>query len=205
MKRSLVGCGVFALAWTIVPTETAQPQAGHPAAVHSDPHPDIMYVPTSPGAVEAMLKMAHVERNDIVYDLGSGDGRIVIAAARMFGAKGVGIDIDPRMIGIARQNAKQAGVENLVRFEQGNIFAADIHQATVVTLYLLTSINLRLRPKLLRELKPGTRIVSNTFDMANRWKPDESMTVGIDDYKDNPYLNPTLYLWVVPRPHSMRH
>lgn len=205
MKGLPLVCGVFLLTCTVLSTQTGQPPAPHSRAVHPDPHPDIMYVPTSPPAVEAMLKMAHVGHDDIVYDLGSGDGRIVIAAARIFGARGVGIDIDPKMIHIARENAKQAGVENLVRFQEGNIFAADIHQATVVTLYLLTSINLRLRPKLLRELKPGTRIVSNTFDMADKWKPEESMTVGLDDYKDNPYLNPTLYLWVVPRPQSIRH
>jgi ribosomal protein L11 methylase PrmA len=146
-----------------------------------------------------MLRLAGVKKTDIVYDLGCGDGRIVIAAARNFGARAVGIDIDPKLIAKAKENAKKAGVENLVRFEQGDLFTSDIREATVVTLYLLTSINLRLRPKLLRELKPGTRIVSNTFDMAGKWKPDKVTTVGpLGD--DNPYLNPTLFLWIVPKP-----
>src|SRR5688572_9357926 len=160
--------------------------------------PDVGYVPTSPPAVEAMLRLAEVKKSDVVYDLGCGDGRIVIAAAKNFGARAVGIDIDPVMIGKAKENAKRAGVEHLVRFEQGDLFKADVREATVVTLYLLTSINLRLRPKLVRELKPGTRIVSNTFDMADQWKPHKSIQVGPPG-NNNPYLNPTLFLWVVPR------
>src|SRR5437868_2300436 len=111
--------------------------------------PDVPYVPTTEQAVEAMLKLADVKKSDIVYDLGCGDGRIVIAAAKNFGAHGVGIDINPVRINEAKENAKKAGVENLVRFEENDLFQADIHEATVVTLFLLSSVNLKLRPKLI--------------------------------------------------------
>ena len=124
-----------------------------------------------------MLSLAKVKRTDIVYDLGCGDGRILIAAAKVYGAHGVGIDINPLRIREAKENAKKAGVDELVRFEENNLFQADIHEATVVTLFLLSSVNIRLRPKLLAELKPGTRVVSNTFNMGD-WKPDEQATVG---------------------------
>lgn len=134
--------------------------------------PDVPYVPTSDKAVREMLKLAGVKKSDVVYDLGCGDGRIVISAAKNYGARGVGIDIDPERIKQARENARKAGIENLVQFAENDLFAADIHEATVVTLFLLPHINLKLRPKLLKELKPGTRIVSNTFDMGN-WKPDK--------------------------------
>ena len=127
---------------------------------------DVPYVPTTEEAVRAMLKLADVKNTDIVYDLGCGDGRIVIAAAKTYGAHGVGIDIDPDRIREARANAKKADVENLVRFEENDLFQANFHEATVVTLFLLRSINLKLRPKLLQDLKPGTRVVSNTFDMG---------------------------------------
>jgi ribosomal protein L11 methylase PrmA len=129
--------------------------------------PDVPYVPTTEAAVEAMLQLADVKRTDIVYDLGCGDGRIVIAAAKNFGAHGVGIDIDPVRINEAKKNAQKAGVENLVRFEENDLFQADIHEATVVTLFLLSRVNLKLRPKLLADLKPGTRVVSNTFEMGD--------------------------------------
>src|SRR5437879_5023165 len=123
--------------------------------------PEVPYVPTTEEAVQAMLKLADVKKTDVVYDLGCGDGRIVIAAAKNYGARGVGIDIDPQRIREANENAKKAGVENLVRFEEKDLFQADIHEASVVTLFLLSSVNLRLRPKLLQDLKPGVRIVSN--------------------------------------------
>src|SRR5580704_16073804 len=118
---------------------------------------DVPYVPTTEEAVNAMLKLADVKSSDIVYDLGCGDGRIVIAAAKEYGAHGVGIDINPVRIAEAKENAKKAGVENLVRFEENDLFDADIHAATVVTLFLLNSVNEKLRPKLLKDLKPGTR------------------------------------------------
>jgi len=138
--------------------------------------PDVPFVPTTPEAVQAMLKLADVQKTDVVYDLGCGDGRIVVAAARDFGARGVGIDIDPKRIAEAKENAHKAGVEERVRFDEGDLFEADIHEATVVTLFLLSSVNERLRPKLLADLKPGTRVVSNTFQMGD-WKPDKTLTV----------------------------
>src|SRR4051794_2515125 len=134
--------------------------------------PDVPYVPTTDEAVDGMLKLAGITSADMVYDLGCGDGRIVIAAARKFGSRGVGIDINPVRINEAKENARKAGVEKLVRFEEGDLFTADIHEASVVTLFLLPNVNLRLRPRLLQDLKPGTRIVSNTFDMGD-WKPEK--------------------------------
>src|ERR1039458_8025476 len=139
--------------------------------------PDVPFVPTTDEAVQAMLKLADVKKADVVYDLGCGDGRIVIAAAREFGARAVGIDIDPQRIAEAKENAQKAGVEKLVRFEENDLFEADIHEATVVTLFLLSDVNLKLRPKLLKDLKPGTRIVSNTFYMGD-WKPIREITLG---------------------------
>src|SRR5207249_3978917 len=133
------------------------------AAQNSQPRrePDVPYVPTTEEAVQAMLKLADVKKTDVLYDLGCGDGRIVIAAAKNFGTRGVGIDINPVRIGEANENAKKAGVQQQVRFEENDLFEADIHEASVVTLFLLPTINLKLRPKLLRDLKPGTRVVSN--------------------------------------------
>lgn len=147
---------------------------------------DVPYVPTKQEVVEAMLTLAAVGPNDMLYDLGCGDGRIVVTAAKKFGAKGVGIDIDPERIKEARENAQRAAVENKVAFLQQDLFEADFSKASVVSLYLLPSVNLKLRPKLLK-LKPGTRIVSHAFDMGD-WKPDKQMSVG----------NSTIYLWTVP-------
>jgi ribosomal protein L11 methylase PrmA len=142
-----------------------------------------------------MLKLADVKSSDIVYDLGCGDGRIVIAAAKEYGSHGVGIDINPVRIAEAKENTKKAGVENLVRFEENDLFDADIHEATVVTLFLLNSVNEKLRPKLLKDLKPGTRVVSNTFGMGD-WKPDKEMNVG--DPVEGFSLSHKLFLWIVP-------
>ena len=167
-----------------------------PAQDGSRPRPEVPYVPTTPEAVDAMLKLADVKKSDIVYDLGCGDGRIVIAAAKNFGARAVGIDIDPVRIAEAKANAQKAGVENLVRFEENDLFKADIHEATVVTLFLLSSVNLRLRPKLQQDLKPGTRVVSNTFDMGD-WKPEKEVTVA--NSGEDTYLSHRLYLWTIPK------
>lgn len=158
--------------------------------------PDVPYVPTTERAVEAMLELARVSKNDVVYDLGCGDGRIVITAARKYGARGVGIDINPERIAEARENAKKAGVEHLVKFIEQDLFEADIREASVVTLFLLSSVNLKLRPKLLAELKPGTRVVSNTFDMGD-WKPDREFT--LDDDGQDSYLSHRFYLWIIPQ------
>jgi SAM-dependent methyltransferase len=158
--------------------------------------PDVPYVPTTEQAVEEMLKLAKVQKSDIVYDLGCGDGRIVIAAAKKYGARGVGIDINPVRISEAKENAKKAGVEHLVRFEENDLFQADIHEATVVSLFLLPNINLKLRPKLLQDLKPGTRVVSNTFDMGD-WKPEKEAQLPDSD-EGYSSLSHKFFLWTIP-------
>jgi SAM-dependent methyltransferase len=186
-KSILCGCAFLALS-TLGAVMAQDPQPRR--------QPDVPYVPTTPEAVEAMLKLAGVTKSDVVYDLGCGDGRIVIAAAKNYGARGVGIDINPVRIREAKENAKKAGVEHLVRFEENDLFQADFHEATVVTLFLLPEVNLKLRPRLLAQLKPGSRIVSNTFDMGD-WKPDKEATVGNADDEDS-YLSHRLYLWIVP-------
>lgn len=151
------------------------------------PDLDVPYVPTSPEVVAAMLELAEVNENDVVYDLGCGDGRIVITAAKKYGASGKGIDIDPERISEATANAREAGVEEKVKFEQADLFESDFSEASVVTLYLLSTVNMKLRPILLKQLKPGTRIVSHAFDMGD-WEPDETRTVD----------GARIYLWTVP-------
>jgi len=136
----------------------------------------VPYVPTSPEVVSAMLKLAGVQKNDLVIDLGCGDGRIVIAAAKEFGAHAIGVDIDPERIKEANENAKKAGVAELVEFRRGDLFDTDISKASVVTLYLLPDVNMKLRPKLWSDLKPGTRVVSHSFDMED-WKPEKTEDV----------------------------
>ena len=133
---------------------------------------DVVYVPTGEKIVDAMLDLARVGANDLVYDLGCGDGRIVIEAAKRFGAKGVGIEIDSELIKQATENARQAKVENLVKFLEADIFKTNFKRATVVMLYLSPSVNLRLRPLLLKQLKPGTRIVSHDFSLGD-WQPNK--------------------------------
>jgi cyclopropane fatty-acyl-phospholipid synthase-like methyltransferase len=150
--------------------------------------PEVPYVPTPAPIVEAMLKLAGVTSRDNVYDLGCGDGRIVITAAKEYKAHGVGIDINPQRIREARANATAAMVGPRVRFEENDLFDADIHDATVVTLYLLPHVNMRLRPKLRKELKAGTRVVSHSFDMGD-WRPDKEQAIEGGD---------TIYLWTVP-------
>jgi SAM-dependent methyltransferase len=149
--------------------------------------PDIFYLPTPDRVVSAMLRTARVGPQDLVYDLGCGDGRIVIAAAKEFGARGVGIDIDPVRVAEATANARQAGVTDRVRFLVQDFFESDLHEATVVTLYLVTSVNLRLRPKLRSELPPGTRVVSHAFNMGD-WEPEQTLDVD----------GRTIYLWTIP-------
>jgi SAM-dependent methyltransferase len=165
-------------------------QSNQPAKI-----PEVPYVPTTEEGVKAMLKLADVKNTDIVYDLGCGDGRIVIAAAKNYGAHAVGIDIDPKRIAEAKENAHRAGVENLVRFEENDLFQADIHDATVVTLFLLSTVNQRLRPKLLQELKPGARVVSNTFSMGD-WKPDKEQAIDPPDGYST--FSRRFYLWIIP-------
>jgi SAM-dependent methyltransferase len=150
-------------------------------------HKDVPYVPTTPQLVEQMLKLAGVTKNDVVYDLGCGDGRLVITAVKDFGARGVGIDIDPERIKDSTENAKKDGVTKRIAFRNEDLFEADIHEATVVTLYLWPWINLKLKDKLLKDLKPGTRVVSNLHDMGE-WKPDKQIKV--DGHP--------IYLWIIP-------
>jgi SAM-dependent methyltransferase len=172
------------------------PLRGQEAARAPKRGPDVPFVATTNEAVAAILKIADVGKKDIVYDLGSGDGRIPIAAAKQRGARGVGIDIDPALVVRARENAKAAGVSKRVRFVEADLFGADIHDATVVVLFLAPELNLQLLPKLLRELKPGTRIVSNTFEIYG-WTPDREATVGNPDETRHPFSH-KLYLWKVP-------
>lgn len=148
---------------------------------------DVPFVPTAPELVEQMLKLGQIKKTDTLYDLGCGDGRIVIMAAQRYGAHAVGVDLNPERIAEANENAKKAGVTGLVRFVQGNLYDADIHDATVVTLYLLPDVNLKLRPKLLRDLRPGTRVVSHSFDMGD-WKPDKQIDTD----------GSRIYLWTIP-------
>ena len=152
--------------------------------------PDVIYVPTPEAVVEAMLQVANVGKNDIVYDLGCGDGRIPVTAAKKYGATGVGIDIDPQRIKESNDNAKKAGVSDRVQFILGDIFDPNVKigDATVVTLYLLPTLNEKLAPRLRAELRPGTRIVSHSFEMGS-WKPDKTQEV---DGKQ-------ILLWLVPK------
>ncbi|MCX6573760.1 MAG: class I SAM-dependent methyltransferase [Candidatus Aminicenantes bacterium] len=153
---------------------------------------DVPYVPTPTEVVDEMLHLAGVKAGDVLYDLGCGDGRIVIAAAKRYGVKAVGIDIDPLRIQESNANAAAAGLTGKVRFIQQDLFETDLRDATVITMYLLTSVNLRLRPKLLADLKPGTRLVSHSFEMGE-WRPDKTslVTTSFGDERD-------VHFWIVP-------
>ena len=150
--------------------------------------PDVIYVPTPEAVVEAMLQVANVGKNDIVYDLGCGDGRIPVTAAKKYGATGVGIDIDPQRIKEAKENVAKNNVGDKVTIVQGDLFEQDLSKATVVTLYLLPSLNVKLMPKLMKELKPGTRVVSHAFDMGD-WKPEKELDVE----------GRKIYFWTIPK------
>jgi ubiquinone/menaquinone biosynthesis C-methylase UbiE len=146
--------------------------------------PDVIYVPTPQEVVDTMLSLAKPTKNDLVYDLGCGDGRIVVTAAKKYGARGIGVDIDPNRIAEANANVRAENVGDRVRIVQGDLFEFDFKDATIVTLYLLPSLNLKLRPKLWRELKPGTRVVSHDFDMGD-WVPEQKVSVA----------SRTVYFW----------
>jgi tRNA G37 N-methylase Trm5 len=150
--------------------------------------PDVIFVPTPYEVVDAMLKLANVKKGDVLYDLGSGDGRIPVTAAKRFGIRAVGVDIDPQRIEEAKENARANGVARLVEFRNEDLFRTRFSEATVVTLYLLPDLNVKLRPRLLAELKPGARIVSHQFDMGT-WKPDRKVELN----------GRTIYLWTVPK------
>jgi precorrin-6B methylase 2 len=156
----------------------------------SPPQKLVPYVPTAHEVVDRMLALAQVTKDDVVFDLGSGDGRIPIAAARKYGAKGVGLDIDPERIKESWVNAKAAGVDKQVDFREQDVLKADISEATVVTLYLLSSFNAQLRPILTKQLRPGTRIVSHAFSMGPTWPADK-----IDRFTTSTGDETTLYLW----------
>lgn len=158
-----------------------------PTAFAQEQELDVPYVASKPEVVEAMLSIAHVDSTDIIYDLGCGDGRIVITAAKKYGASGIGVDIDPNRIQEANESAVKEGVSDKVKFIEQDLFEVDFSSASVVTLYLLPYVNLKLRPKLLAQLKPGTRVVSNEFDMGD-WKPEKEIKVG----------ESTIYFWTVP-------
>lgn len=164
-------------------------------AAASEPEPtklkrklDVWYVATPQEVVDRMLYEAKIRATDVVYDLGCGDGRMVISAAKQFGTRGVGVDLDPARIREARANAKAQGVEQLVTFRVGDMFETDLREATVVMLYLLPELNRRLKPKLFAELRPGARVVSHDFDMGKDWPADRSVNLGADG----------IYMWVMP-------
>lgn len=169
-------------------TEVQTPQPETSPVQSPQREPDVVYVPTPQSVVDEMLALAKVTKDDVLYDLGSGDGRIPITAAQKFGTRGVGIDINPERINEANENAQKAGVTDRVKFLQQDLFETDISEATVVTLYLLPSLNVKLRPELFSQLKPGTRIVSHDFDMGE-WKPERVVKT-----KEGS----TIYYWVIP-------
>jgi SAM-dependent methyltransferase len=178
---------------TAAPSESTRAKSNGSELAQAEPAKpsrklDVWYVPTPHEVVDRMLDEAKIRATDVVYDLGCGDGRIVIAAAKKFGTRGVGIDLDPARIKEARANAKAAGVENLVTFKVADLFQTDLREATVVMLYLLPELNRRLKPKLFAELPPGARVVSHDFDMGREWPPDRSVKLGSDG----------IYMWVMP-------
>ena len=171
------------------PKETITEANRSPTEVQiSQRSPDVVYVPTPQEVVDEMLELAQVTKDDVVYDLGSGDGRIPITAAQRYGTRGIGIDINPERIDEANENALQAGVTDRVTFLQQDLFTSDISEATVVTLYLLPQLNLKLRPQLFEQLKPGTRVVSHDFNMGD-WEPDRAVRTREGSM---------IYLWVIP-------
>ena len=170
---------------------TPQTQQSAPTVQAQEREADVPYVPTPNEVVDRMLQLANVTGDDTLYDLGSGDGRIVITAAQRYGTRGTGIDINPELVQQSQANAQSANVADRVDFVQQDLFQTDLSNATVVTLYLLPNINLKLRPKLLRELKPGTRIVSHDFNMGE-WEPEQVVQV------QGPDRQHTIYYWVVP-------
>lgn len=180
--RAACGAMLLAVMW-ILPGAPVWGQA----VTQAPPRLDVPYVPTPEPVVDKMLELAKLKKGDVLYDLGCGDGRIVITAARRYGTHGVGIDLNPQRIAEAKANAKEAGVESQVKFMVGDLFKADFGDASVVTLYLLPDVNKKLRPQLWKQLKVGARVVSHDFDMGPEWPPEKVEKVG----------NKTLYYWTI--------
>jgi SAM-dependent methyltransferase len=179
LMKSLIAVPLLAASSVLAARGPSQPPARMP---------DIYFTPTDQPVADAMLTLAQVTRDDVVYDLGSGDGRIPILAAQKYGARGVGIELDPRLVALSRQVAQEGEASDRVTFIEGDLFTTDISPATVVTLYLSSAVNSRLEPKLRRELRPGARIVSHKFPIGN-WSPDKTMRLNDED----------LFLWTIPR------
>jgi precorrin-6B methylase 2 len=181
-RRTLLGFGAAATGLYLLPAPRvlAQPAAATPAL-------DVPYVPTPQQVVDRMLQLARVGKDDVLYDLGCGDGRIVVTAAKTYGARCTGIDLDPERIAEANENAKKAGVADKVTFRVADLFETDLSPASVVTLYLLPTVNAKLRPRLWKQLKVGSRIVSHAFDMGPEWPAEKTETVD----------GRTIYYWTI--------
>ncbi|MCA1615925.1 MAG: class I SAM-dependent methyltransferase [Acidobacteria bacterium] len=190
LSGALAAC--LLLAALLAPGVPAQKGARRKRAPPPPPHKsDVIFVPTPPETVEEMLRLAELKEGDVLYDLGSGDGRIPIRAAEKYGVRAVGIEIDPELVAASERAARAAGVAERVRFRRENLFRADFREATVVTLYLSETINVALRPRLLRELKPGTKIISHDFRMGG-WEPEQWVKVPWRN------LHRNVYVWTVP-------
>jgi precorrin-6B methylase 2 len=185
LLMSTAAAAVAGTGLALAPTGIALAQEGAPGPEALTL--DVPFVPTPQEVVDRMLALAKVSRTDTLYDLGCGDGRIVVTAASQFGARGVGIDLNPERIAEAQANAKKAGVEQRVSLRVGDLFDTDLSPATVVSLYLLPDVNLKLRPRLWSQLKPGARVVSHAFDMGPEWPPEQTIDVG----------GRTIYLWTI--------
>jgi SAM-dependent methyltransferase len=188
LRRRLVSSCILAVVLAVAVQASSSP-AQQSAQQSSSAASLAPYVPTPQDVVDRMLKLGGVTKNDVVYDLGCGDGRIVVTAAKQFGARGVGVDIDPQRIKESEANAKAAGVEHLVSFKLQDAMTVDVSPATVVTLYLLSASNVKLRPILTKQLRPGARIVSHAFTMGD-WPPDKT-----DEFTDSTGSMRSLYLW----------
>ena len=181
-------CGITLAAFVAAIGCNEQPTSGTTTSLRQ---PDVHYEPTSPDVVQVMFRLANVKSGEVVYDLGCGDGRIVITAVREFGARGVCVDIDPQRIAESQENARAAGVAENIGFLNQDLFETDVSEASVVMLFLSPELNLKVRPKLLRELKPGTRIVSHWHDMGD-WKPEKVVRVRSSGRERS------VYLWTIP-------
>jgi hypothetical protein len=189
---AIVGIGCNQASNVSVEPAPADAQVSTPEKSPGLRSPDVVYVPTPSEVVDKMLEIANVNSKDVLYDLGSGDGRIPITATKKFGIRATGIDINPTRIQEANANAQKEGVTDRVQFLNQDLFESDFKNATVVTLYLLPQLNVKLRPQLLSQLKPGSRIVSHDFDMGE-WKPEKTAQVNVNGRMHN------VYLWIVPQ------